>query len=225
MKHSVTTAHVLVALVASASLALCFDLSIASSLNLIEIEGDPREILTVAETFGHGVGVAIVLLAVWMLSVESRRFVPALLASSLGAGIAADLVKLCIARQRPRDFLFASDNVMDTFGGFFPGFGPSAMQSFPSAHSATAVGFAVALAVCFPRGKRLFYGLATLTCFSRMQVGAHYFSDVLIGAAIGIVVARVSLHYLGEGKLPQILSFAKSTKASKSHAVDRKEAA
>lgn len=217
--------YVAATLIAAATVLWPLDLPLAAILNRFQIYGDPKEILTVAETFGHGVGVAIVLIAVWLLSFESRRFLPALLASSLGSGIAADIIKLCVARQRPRDFEFASDSVLDTFAGFFPGFGPSAMQSFPSAHSATAVGFAVALAVCFPKGKWFFYVLAALTCFSRMQVGAHYLSDVLVGAAVGIVVATISLKYLGEGTLPNILSFAQSIEPSKSEPADRKEAA
>jgi len=189
------------------------DVSLAQAIKVIEVKGDPREILTVAETFGHGVGVILVLIAVWMLSPISRKFVPRLVAASLGAGLAADVVKLCVARTRPRSFEFATDStVWDTFGGFFPPFDSTgAMQSFPSAHSATAVGFAVALAVCFPRGKWLFYILAVLTCFSRMQVGAHYLSDVLVGAAIGIGVARLSLKYLSEEKMPKILRLDRLT--------------
>lgn len=185
------------------------DVALTEALAAIEIEGDPGEVLTVAETFGHGIGVILVLVAVWMLSPVSRKFVPRLVVASLGAGMVVNVVKLCVARTRPRSFDFSADStVWDTFGGFFPPFDTTgAVQSFPSAHSATAVGFAIALAACFPRGKWLFYSLAALTCFSRMQVGAHYLSDVLVGAAIGIAVARLSLTYLSEEKMPRILRF------------------
>jgi len=194
-------------LLASAGLALSIDLPLASWFSNHQLPGDLREILTVVETFGHGIGVALILIAIWTLNPDARRFLPRLIGASLGAGMLANVIKLMVNRQRPRAFHAASTEVLDTFGGlqWFVNAGHG-NQSFPSAHSATAVGFAVALSVCFPRGKYLFAVLATLTCVSRMWCEAHYASDVLAGTAVGFVAARFVLRQQGlSAKLPQIL--------------------
>jgi membrane-associated phospholipid phosphatase len=73
-----------------------------------------------------------------------------------------------------------------------------ANQSFPSAHTATAFGLALCLASLYPQGKGWFFTLASLVAMQRMVAGAHYLSDVLAGAAIGIVSATFVLHHFAE---------------------------
>jgi membrane-associated phospholipid phosphatase len=108
---------------------------------------------------------------------------------SLGAGMAANGLKLLVARWRPRQFDFAG-TVQDTFGRVLAfGAGGSAQQSFPSAHAATAVGLTIALSWLYPRGRWLFAALAVLVVCQRVESGAHYLSDALVGLAIGWVVA------------------------------------
>lgn len=174
-----------------APVALVVDLPVAAWLSSLSLHPEVKEIFTVVETFGHGLGVALILLVIWVLTPEYRYRVPQLLAASIGAGLASNLVKMLISRQRPRAFDLSSTSVMETFGTVLPALraGPGG-QSFPSAHSATAVGFAVALAICFPRGKRLFAALAALTCVSRMYVEAHFLSDVLVGASVGLLIGQ-----------------------------------
>jgi len=57
--------------------------------------------------------------------------------------------------------------------------------SFPSGHSAFAVGMAFLLSQRYVKLKIVFYGLACIIVFSRMYLGMHYPSDVLAGAALG----------------------------------------
>jgi len=112
----------------------------------------------------------------------------------------ADLLKLCILRIRPCQFNFDGP-VWTTFNQWFPLFGiGSSGQSFPSAHTATAVGLAAALTWLYPRGRLLFPLFAMLVGCQRIASGAHFLSDVLVGAAAGCVVAQLVLQF---GVLPE----------------------
>lgn len=152
-----------------------------------------RAVFRMAEPFGHAVGVVVIALAIHQLDRARRWALPRVLACSLGAGLTADVVKLLIVRVRPRSFDFQGD-VWTTFGGWFPLMSAgSSGQSLPSAHTATAVGLAVALTWLYPAGRRLFPVLAVLVALHRIETGMHYLSDVLCGAAVGLIVAAACL--------------------------------
>ena len=63
------------------------------------------------------------------------------------------------------------------------------LHSFPSGHTATAVGLAISLDAD-PRGRWLFAVFAALASLQRMTAGAHYLSDSLFGAALACLVRR-----------------------------------
>jgi undecaprenyl-diphosphatase len=80
---------------------------------------------------------------------------------------------------RPRPFVALADvNLLVPTDGF----------SFPSYHSATAFMAAVVLAACFKRWRYAFYGIAALVALSRVYIGVHYPSDILIGGCLGALV-------------------------------------
>lgn len=150
----------------------------------------PQDWLNRFEWFGHGTGMALTALAIVSLEMGGWRRLPRLAFSALGAGLAANLVKLAVARTRPRTLDLAVANVGETFVGWFPFLaGGSGHQSFPSAHSTVAVALAVALSLAYPRGKWLFGGLALCACLQRVACQAHFASDVLCGAALGWAIA------------------------------------
>lgn len=73
-------------------------------------------------------------------------------------------------------------------------------QAFPSGHTTAAFAFAAAVTAetrrLAPERARTVglttYGLATVTAFARMYSDAHWFTDVLAGAAVGIVTGNAA---------------------------------
>jgi undecaprenyl-diphosphatase len=67
--------------------------------------------------------------------------------------------------------------------------------SFPSGHAATAFAAATAVGVLHPRFRAPLLALAVLVAVSRVYLGVHFWSDVLVGsllgAAIGLAAARL----------------------------------
>jgi len=105
-----------------------------------------------------------------------------LFAVLLGSGIASQVLKR-IGRARPK--------LLDEGGPFQ--FNPliikSSWVSFPSGHTITAFAFAMALGYFLPRWRLPLLAVAGLIGISRVVVGAHYPSDVLAGACIGVASA------------------------------------
>ena len=66
---------------------------------------------------------------------------------------------------------------------------PPRSSSFPSGHSASAAAFATAVAMESPRTAIAVVPLAAAVAYSRVHVGVHWTSDVVVGAAVGTGVA------------------------------------
>lgn len=64
-----------------------------------------------------------------------------------------------------------------------------ASASFPSGHSASAAAFATGVALESPRLGAAVAPLAVGVAYSRLHTGAHWFSDVVGGTAIGVATA------------------------------------
>lgn len=175
---------------AAAVLALQIDMPLAQRCLKQEYPRIVRQLLDTIEPFGNGLGVALIMLAVWVNGRELRAQIPRVLSIAFGAGLVVDCLKLVVSRTRPHSFDFRTGGALSTFGGWFDlATTDSHLQSFPSGHAATAVGFAIGLSWLFPRGWWLFAALATCVCAQRVQVAAHYPSDVLAAAAVGWLVA------------------------------------
>jgi membrane-associated phospholipid phosphatase len=164
------------------------------------LPGDLRKAIHLCEVFGHGIGVGLILLTVYVLDPAGRGRVPRMVACVLGAGLTADVVKMLVARTRPHVLFdtgvdLSQTTVLETFGPLLPFWTEGhAGQSFPSAHAATAAGLAVALAWRYPQGRWLFALFAFLAGCQRVVAGAHFVSDVCWGLAVGLMVAAVIAH-------------------------------
>jgi len=65
--------------------------------------------------------------------------------------------------------------------------------SFPSGHATFAFTAATILAYYDKKRKKIFYLIAVLIAFSRVYLGYHYFFDVILGAFLGWLIAKVIL--------------------------------
>lgn len=160
-----------------------------------DVPGDLRRILALSELIAHGSGVCIILGIVWYLAPGFRLHLPRIACCAFLAGIAANVIKLFHARLRPLLCPPQIEETAMTWRGWFPTMNEQlgqpydyALQSFPSAHTATAVGFAIGIAWLYPRARYLFYSLAILAGLQRIVFMAHWPSDVCFGAAIGVLV-------------------------------------
>jgi membrane-associated phospholipid phosphatase len=181
-----------------AVLALAIDVPLAQYIKGRGLPGELRRLVRLAELFGWGGTVALIIFTAAAIDPRGWRIVPRLALGSLGAGLVADGLKLFVARLRP-SAANLNEPVRETFVAWLPllrvgSLGREyshALQSFPSAHAATAAGLAVALATLYPRGRWLFCMFALLACIQRLEAQAHFTSDVLAGAALGCLVAAV----------------------------------
>ncbi|ODR98224.1 hypothetical protein AUC69_09985 [Methyloceanibacter superfactus] len=96
-----------------------------------------------------------------------------------GAGLIANLLKSILGRARPKLFETVSQFEFQLFA-FDPDY-----ASTPSGHATTIFAFAAVIAILWPRGRVMLYTAAAWIAASRVLIGAHYFTDVVLGAALG----------------------------------------
>jgi membrane-associated phospholipid phosphatase len=180
-------------LLAAALLALPFDLDVMRFAGADPLPKGLEKIVRLSEAFSHGSGAATILLAVFLLDRSGRRWLPRLVVGTLLGGMLANLVKLLVARTRPRRFDLEG-SILDSFAGWLPlGQLPSTQEGFPSAHAATGFALATVLAWRYPQGRALFFALAIVSGSQRVFSSAHFPSDVLFGAALGCFAAFACL--------------------------------
>jgi len=69
--------------------------------------------------------------------------------------------------------------------------------SFPSGHSASAAAFAVSVGDLLPRLRLPLRVAAAVVAFSRVYTGVHYPGDIVVGAAVGVVLGRATSTVVG----------------------------
>ena len=125
-------------------------------------------------------GVILLTLAWTRASKSWMRIFAAMIVACALAGIGARAVKIATGRARP--------NVQVESGWNGPRLS-SRYNAFPSGHTAASTAFFATLVFA---GWRIGVGLLVipmLIAFSRMYVAAHYLSDVVAGALIGLLAA------------------------------------
>ena len=116
--------------------------------------------------------------------------------SMLNAVIWSSAIKAVTSRTRPS---------YGAAGGFFQFGAPSPYEptSFPSGHAMGAFAVATVVAGQYPEKRWVrwvMYSTATLISASRVRLGRHFVSDVLIGGLLGNSMGRMVLHRAGRGR-------------------------
>lgn len=130
------------------------------------------------------------LLVAWRLrNREWQRIIIAAMVASTLAGIIANASRLTTGRTRPRE---SPKIEQGWYGPYHDGkltIGNSKYNSFPSGHTATAVGFAAVFLFARPLiGLLMMLGAGTVA-WSRMALGAHHLSDVIVATILALAVA------------------------------------
>jgi membrane-associated phospholipid phosphatase len=111
-----------------------------------------------------------------------RRKLPAAALAALSAaalaGILVTVLKAAFDRPRPP----LADPGLDPVGTV------PLSASFPSGHAATAFAAAVAVGVLFPRLRKPLLLLAAVIAVSRVYLGVHFATDVLVGSLLGAAI-------------------------------------
>ncbi|MFM7185903.1 MAG: phosphatase PAP2 family protein [Planctomycetota bacterium] len=195
-------------LVLVGSAAFFIDLPVAAWCKSHRLPGELGRLISLLEISGHSLGAALALIAALTLDHSLRVPLPGrwqageraftrMLAATYFGGLIVDLIKVSVARVRPRAADLAGvGSWLATFGeGTLATEAPRLvdLMSFPSGHSAVAAGLAAALAWRYPHGLPLFAVLAVATAVQRVVSSAHYPSDTAFGAAVGLVGAACCL--------------------------------
>lgn len=163
----------------------------------------PREVgnaIELMRIFSHGSGIVLILIGIFMMAPQSRWHLPRLATLAVGAGAVATLAKMFVLRPRPTGlnldvasidsaWLWAFDWTLSQVALF-----DASTRAFPSGNMATAIALTVGLWGVIPRGRWLFAAICLGTFVQRLACGAHFPSDVLGGAAFGLLWAYVCVH-------------------------------
>lgn len=108
-----------------------------------------------------------------------------------GCGVAGSaiyaLLKRCTRRERPCAIA----------GGLVLTVAPLDRFSFPSGHTLHAVAFATVASAHLPWLAVAVWPFAALVAASRLVLGLHYPSDVLVGGALGLLIAEAGMAVAG----------------------------
>jgi undecaprenyl-diphosphatase len=142
--------------------------------------------MLLATRAGDGWLWALIGIAVLCSDAADRLIAVEAAACSVAAGIAVfQATKHVFRRTRPRDIephCWACINTFDVF-------------SFPSGHSTTAFAVALSLGSFFPEVMPLLLLLAANVAISRVVVGLHFLTDVLVGSGLGACIGYAAYQF------------------------------
>ena len=145
----------------------------------------------IGNTLGKGVSLVLLSLGLGAIGIwlGADRWKSAglytLLAHGL-SGLLTQILKHSLGRPRPR--------IMDTTPWEIRPSFESGLDSFPSGHTSGSFSVATVLAVYFPKGRVLWFGLASFIAICRVIKGSHFPTDVLGGLLLGVASGLVFVY-------------------------------
>lgn len=138
-------------------------------------------------------GLVLLALAYWRRSNKWMRIAAAMIVACALAGAAARVVKISTGRTRPSvqtETVWNGPNLSARY------------NAFPSGHTAASTAFFATLALACWRLGAPFLVIPLLIAFSRMYVAAHFLSDVVCAALIGLLIAYFVSRWIPETTRP-----------------------
>ena len=127
--------------------------------------------------------VLIVMTSLFLWNERKRRWIIPLWLSIGISAIITKVIKMIILRDRP--YVALGLELLSDANG----------SSFPSGHATAVFSTLAVLDKEFPRFKWFWLIFALLVAFSRIYLGVHYLSDVVVGGIIGLTAGLFTLYY------------------------------
>lgn len=178
------------------------DGQIRAAVQGVRLAGDVKRELETLQQFGQASLSIVMGLAIFALDPLRRRRLLDWLAGAAVLGAVVTLVKAFVGRPRP--LLNDPTHAAGPLGYYMLSSGETGRQvwrfasgwtsgydlaSMPSRHAAFATLACVFLWMVYPRVRLLAPVLMLIVCAARVITDAHWASDVVIGAALGLAVA------------------------------------
>ena len=142
-----------------------------------------RGVSVVLAHAGDGIVWLIIGLVLYAFSATAgRRLVLGVAFAALLTAMVIAGIKYSVRRERPGGIEGAQWSALPKYD----------LYSFPSGHAARVACIAASLFAAFPTMRVALVLWAMGVCWGRIAVAAHYLSDVMVGALVGILVASLA---------------------------------
>jgi undecaprenyl-diphosphatase len=131
--------------------------------------------------FGTWFIVLIIMTSLFLWQERKRKWILPLWFSLLLSMAITFFLKIIIMRIRPEVALLSSKS-----------------SSFPSGHATAVFSTLAILDKEFPKFKWFWLSFSLLVIFSRLYLGMHYLSDVVVGSLIGYTVSLLVVRYIAK---------------------------